>query len=100
MARTPVTNALIKKLVKEAMDAPRDPAAKGGEPGSGAEGSVKQQVAQLVNTVGEKLKAQFPPQDVEREMSDLHNQVTALIRASVAKLKSAAPKGEKKPVAA
>lgn len=80
MARTPVTKTLLKKLVQEAL-AP-----------AGGTGSVKEMLSSLVGGIGEKLKGQYPPEAVDAEMKDLSTQIEALIRSSVAKLKSTGAK--------
>jgi hypothetical protein len=76
MARTPITNSLLKELVKEAL-AP-----------AGGTGSVKDSIQSLVGVIGEKLKGQYDPAAVENEMKELATQIEAMIRSSVAKLKS------------
>jgi len=78
MARTRITDNLLKQLVKEAL-AP-----------AGGTGSVKELLQGLVSGIGEKLKGQYPPEAVDAEMKDLSTQIEALIRSSVAKLKSSA----------
>lgn len=79
MARTPITKTLLKQLVLEAL-AP-----------AGGTASVKEQLGGLVTTIGEKLKGQYDPTMVDAEMKELATQIEALIRSSVAKLKSAKP---------
>jgi len=79
MARVHLTKSLLEQLVKEAL-AP-----------AGGTGSVKEQLQGLVSSIGEKLKGQYDPAVVEQEMKELATQVEALIRSSVAKLKSAKP---------
>jgi hypothetical protein len=79
MARTPLTETLLKQLVTEAL-AP-----------AGGTGSVKEQLQSLVSTIGEKLKGQYDPAAVDAEMKELATQIEALVRSSVAKLKSSKP---------
>ena len=79
MARIPVTETMLKQLVKEAL-AP-----------AGGTGSVKDAIQNLVGVIGEKLKGQYDPAAVEGEMKELATQIEAMIRSSVAKLKSSKP---------
>jgi hypothetical protein len=79
MSRTPLTQTLLKQLVQEAL-AP-----------AGGTASVKEQLQGLVSTIGEKLKGQYDPAAVDTEMKELATQIEALVRSSVAKLKSSKP---------
>ena len=79
MSRTPLTQTLLKQLVQEAL-----------APAGGA-ASVKEQLRGLVSTIGEKLKGQYDPAAVDAEMKELATQIEAMVRSSVAKLKSSKP---------
>jgi len=79
MARVPLTDNLIKQMVNEAL-AP-----------AGGTGSVKEMLQNLVGGIGEKLKGQYDPGAIDAEMKELSTQIEALIRSSVAKLKSSKP---------
>jgi len=85
MARVRLTDKLLRKIIDEAL-----------APAGGAS-SVKALLQSLVEGIGEKLKGQYPPEAVDAEMKDLATQVEALIRSSVAKLKSG--KAEQQPAA-
>jgi hypothetical protein len=80
MKRASLTEKHLRKIIKEEMEA--------SGPGGG---SVKKVISDLVGLVTSKLKMQYPPEAVQKEGEELAKQIEALIRSSVAKLKSSKP---------